>query len=1164
MAGLYTLGNHMSPGASYADRLSLRASVGQWGNPVVNQATANIASLALGAEGLSEARFLTAAPKVIGAAARFGTAQAVIGSSAGGERLSNALQALGVHNEFVDWLSSDPAGEPKAEARFKNGLDASIGGATLDMVFNTAKYAVSLFKGAPDVAAQEAAQKAAEEVIPQGARSTGLRTRTAQTAQVGGQAAPEDVGAGAAADGSKPGTGASQPGNTAGVQGVRFYAKPDGAPDEAYQQVGTGSKEDLDNFLASAEHYSSKATEGAPLDITEETSPEQYGKLGQFTFTPASQDTLAPLMRALADRLPQIDRPMSDEDLMAQSAYTAKQLGMDSNLAEAFVRDIAGSTNKLAVAQVAIRTQWAGMVKQLDSLAQQGRGFFSNLSDDDPQIKDALGKIYGAQTWGGYDNDIGTGLGRALRARQLPTAADYFSKFGSPELDSEGAQLGGDYPLPKNKQELDDWLDLWKSTGDDAGAKRDLLRGKMTVPGSWGYLRNSLANFYTGSLLAGKAIVKGWMMPAFVSTIRTLEKTSGGFLAAMDPRLSAEERQAALLVAKNAPIAHIQSASEMSTAWRFSLQAWRNNGNSVLGGGYSAKDAAQRLGPVTDQMLSAAKQPNSMGYWLGNLINWWPRQIFSLIGMHDEFTKRVAYNGESYVRGLVEASQKGLRGDDAAQYVRDFTSGQYDDSGQQATNPALLNSAARSSLINAPATGPMGDLINKMNSWRNQVPELRYILPVLNVPANGLGEGLRRIPILNYAFKETREDLAGNNGAVAQAEAYGRMLTGAAVLGAGFAWSRSGIVTGAGPAEGKDKLAWEGKAADGSVVHQPFSIKVPGVGWVSYKDYEPLGSVLGIISTVFDSSVHQAEDRGWGHIAMAGIAALAEYFRDKSALQSLSDVLSFGGNPGEAGAQLTRLLGGVESGFVPAFVKYIRNLDDPIARQQPTAFDYVINSLPETSKTLDPMRNVLGEPLHVPNDTWLTNVMPLTIAKTHPDRDDPVVDELDKVYELTGYAAGITNQSELSHAYYDARTVNLEDGRSMYDHWVQGRNGDVDGNGSVRQQLSDLFNSEDYKEATYGSPSSSEDSEGNPSKLRMIANVFRIADTQIKDSLQESSPIADKYLTMTKVKQMSPDILGGKTVDELVKTPSLVKALGIDLSGYYRNEANQAEQDQQQ
>lgn len=43
---------------------------------------------------------------------------------------------------------------------------------------------------------------------------------------------------------------------------------------------------------------------------------------------------------------------------------------------------------------------------------------------------------------------------------------------------------------------------------------------------------------------------------------------------------------------------------------------------------------------------------------------------------------------------------------------------------------------------------------------------------------------------------------------------------------------------------------------------------------------------------------------------------------------------------------------------------------------------------------------------------------------------------------------------------------------------------------------------------------------------------------------------------MTYLKRMSPDLLGGRQVDELVRSPALVKALGIDLGGYYRNQKN--------
>jgi hypothetical protein len=93
----------------------------------------------------------------------------------------------------------------------------------------------------------------------------------------------------------------------------------------------------------------------------------------------------------------------------------------------------------------------------------------------------------------------------------------------------------------------------------------------------------------------------------------------------------------------------------------------------------------------------------------------------------------------------------------------------------------VLREAERTTLTSK--TGEEGGLLRQglqlPQHVRREVPETRYILPVLNVPANTLGEALRRLPIaaipgLNrILFKRTADELAGST-----AQSSRRTLTG--------------------------------------------------------------------------------------------------------------------------------------------------------------------------------------------------------------------------------------------------------------------------------------------------------------------------------------------------------------------------------------------------
>lgn len=1127
----------------------------------LNQATANVAGIALGMAAIPEFEGLAGGFKIAQGAARFGLSAGVISPSGPNqERFSNALTMLGVHTEFTDWLASNPDNQTVLESRFKNAVDSTVGGAAAEMIFNTAKYAWSIARGAPDAAAMEAAQGAAKEMVPPNAQPSEMVTRAVKRGD-GPQVEPTGDGLGTPdkenpakqhvkdqvaeavqEDEANGGVEQDAPaGSQAPPKTTKFFAKASGLPDSAYRQVGEMEKSDLQRFHEQAAAYSGKTAE--ELNVTEDLAPDLHTGIGQFKLsTFQTPDDVAPFMRALLDDAPSIARPMKDTELSAVVSFTAKELGLDNNSAQAFLQGFATEAKPLPIAAGIARTYWAGIVNKLQQNAMQGA---ENLTDAD--LQEHLATLATARQWAAHLVDIKAGLGRGLRAWSLPPTGEYTQLFGKPEAEAAIPKMDALPALPRNLSELQDFYELWKSTGGDRTAMADLLQGTQVIPSSWKYLRNSFPNFYTGSLLAGKAIIKGFLMPGFLGTIRTVEKTLGSSIAALNPLNTPEERRALLATATGAPQAYIAATGQMVSAARYMLVAMRQGGTSVIGGGYSGKDAAQRLGPITEQMIHAAQGEPNWRYSLGNLVNMWPRQVFTLVGGHDEFTKRLAYAGEVQVQAMSDAAKQGLKGDDAQQFVKEALANSIDQTGA-ATDRDMLNRAARTSLIQSHTSGPMSDFITTMDRWRNQIPELRYILPVFDVPANGLGEAIRRIPILSFAFKETRDDLLGTNGAVAQGEAYGRQITGAAVLGTGYSLARTGQLTGPGPDDYRARQIW---LKD----HQPFSFKVPGVGWVSYKDWEPLGGLLGFIANVYDRTVYAADDDTWQEHVTAAVAGTAEYLKDKGALQQLSDVLNFGGDPKASGNVLKRLVGSTAAGFVPAFIKYGRQLADNDERAKPDLGSYILDALPSQSKKLDPLRNIMGEPIHVPHDTLLENTLPITMSPTTPDAEDSVDREISDMYQRTGYAPGVTSQATLLHGYEDARALKLEDGRSLYDHFMDARQDqigeDQDGNpANVRQALKSLFDSDDYKGAVYGSATSTGDVLGEASKLKMVSDVFRQFNKAAKEKVAQDSPTARRYLASAQIKSTSPDIFGGRTLNDIAHGEPLLKALGIDIKDY--------------
>lgn len=1143
--GDYLITQSMGHKADMADILSARSTLGQVGNSTANQATANLAAIGLTAAIAPEMDLAEAGTgwKMLQGAGKFGAASAVVGDPQA-ERFSNALQSLGVDTQFTDWLGAkSPDDTNQMEDRFKSAVDNTIGGLAGEAVFRVAKMAYLGAKGMLTTSAIDDAGNAAKEIIPEAAQPADVQTQT-----VSGRASPSG-------ETTETGAPANAAGGEADSSKITFQVKPKGSSQDSWRSIGEMDKDDYRRFLAEAEKYTGQSPKS--LDVTEANAPELFQGIGQTKIsTLGSPDDVAPYYRALLDGMPKIDRPMSDADLKDQVAKAAVAMGLDRNATMAFVKNFAVEASKLPQAVGIARAGWASLVQAVSHNAARG---VDNLSPE--ELKYALDTVLTSRAYGAHILDIKAGMGRGLRAWQLPAfnAESYFQQFGSEEafksgsgILPEGADAAGMLPpLPRNLKELDNFYKLWAAAGTDDASRANLLQGKNVLPAPGWYVRNALANFYTGSLLAGKAIVKGFVMPAFMGALETMERTAGAGLMAVNPMMDAETRQAAAAIAKATPQAYFQTMGDFAAAFRYSIESLKNGGQSIIGAGYSAFNQngitkVSRLGPVTQEILDAAGKPGDLRYPIGNAINMWPRAVFSLVGGHDELTKRLAYLGRVRMQSLSYGLRNGISGQDLEDFVRGSIQDAVDPSTKAATYSDVLNEAARTTFLNKP-DGAGASTIRFLNQSRNAVPELRYILPVLDVPASGLGEMLRRIPIVSAAFQGTRDDLLGAHGDIAQAQAYGRWMTGATLLGTGLSLSRANILTGGGPDNPADKANWMNNG------YQPYSINIPHIGWVSYKDWEPIGGILGIIGTLNDHTVHYAEDDQIHDKYTGAVAALAEYAKDKSAMKGVADILNFG-DPDSSEATWLHFIKGVTAGEVPAFVHDIRNFTDPNLRDTKSDwYDQFLNAIPGASNKLPPLRNVYGEPIHHPNDgSNLYGLLPMTIASARQEGKDPVTDELDKVYQLTGYAPGVTHPQELSHGTFDPHGMILENGRTMFDQFAANR---MEANPILDDQntkgaLAALFHTDEYKEAKYGSPAKAADYMGDASKLAMIRNVFDAANTYSKVKLAQDSPIAKRYLAVGDAKADSPDLLRTYKADDLAQNPSILKALGIDIEDY--------------
>jgi hypothetical protein len=916
-------------------------------------------------------------------------------------------------------------------------------------------------------------------------------------------------------------------------------AEATGAPKDASVSADAPLDPGVEAVAADAQKWASKidAEGGRAADPVN----FRLGNLGDVSST-------AGLLRSVVDRIaPEAPRP--DAEVMATASRLAFEMGETPEVLHAVGQQLGNAAEGMA----ALRTVWSSASQEINDLHFAGVDW---ASADESLLATAGEAIRNLSTVSSVVQSAKAGLGRGLRVLQLPDAESYLKV-----LSENAGKAGSDVapreikPLPETREEVRDWFDLWGMTGGDPSKQAKFLQGQLTVPAAGKYLRTSFANNFTANILSGTGtVLLNIAGPTAISLVRNVERMAGAVEMAVNPFVSAADRAAARATAKATPIAYLQTLGDIGDVFKQGLAAAGRN-KTIIGGGGQTFDSQATYGPITQNLLDAANVSPDWRYSLGNLVNVFPKAFARVNNGLDEMAKRMAYQGEFRVRAYQEAFAQGQDLPTAMASVREKMLGAYDAVGH-AADQELLGAAERTTLTGV--VGEEGSVTRKVASTiaavRRDVPEARYILPVFNVPANALGETLRRSPLAfiphlneNLGFARTAEELAGDHGPVAQADAHGRFMLGASALMGGMMMNRMGILTGSGPTDRTDRAIW-------LQTHQPYSIRI-GDEWVSYNKLDILGGLLSIPATISDSTVNRPADEGVMHMMYAGMGAMAQWFSDRASLRTFSSLLSLGQSPAtgvEAWAH--NFFSGLAVGSIPMgggsaiITRNAVNATDATARMRNSWLDYMKAATPGLSRSLDPVRNVLGEPMNRSADTYAEAFLPVTFAPATTWQTDPVMDELARVYDVSGYGAG-TDASNWGGGFFNPKTSYLEDGHSLFDHAMQARQHiKLDGM-TLRDSLHELTTSAEYINAP-DSRRASKDTDMEGTKELMLQQVFNRYNSAIKSNLAEASPMADKLLTAAAVKAHATMDMDSVSVDDLVGNPDLYRAHGVDAQRY--------------
>ena len=1063
-----------------------------------------------------------------------GAAQGMIGDfmafDGNEERLSNLIESVPeLRNPVTAFLAADEE-SPELAGRLKNTLEGLGVGSAFEGLLAVLRGTKALRRG--DRAGVEAASDDLEAALGRGEDEGSVPPTKADDLELPREAAAEKPkrrwGWGSKSQPAK-GTVQAQPPQPEIPPVV--MSREDASAFIEEVKVNRESEVDLDIKLA--------GSTGAERDLAKAHGNWHLSAFGNV-------ENLDATMRAVVARS-DAKVVRSDADLQRLAQQAADELSMKPEEVLAAGYQLAGVAGDIDLAVQTMRTLWKRTAESVDGYV--GRDM---RTATDEEFANVVRTIHNSMVMGNYMGQVKSAMGRGLRVFQLPDADAYarLVKDGDPE----GVLKAGDRgmkPLPVTREDANDWLEVWGLARANGTNPADLLN---SLPGQFKYFRNSLANIFTANILSGpRTIALNVIGPSVIGALRSIEKVAGSYPASIVESLKGNTARAAQLrsTASSSVTAYVQTMGDVEAALRYGVQAMQQ-GRLVIGGRGSVADTTQQFGPLTERLLRAAGRQPGPGYWAGNLINLWPRAFAHLNNGLDEFSKRLAYLGEVRAVALVDGAQQGLSGDALARYVKDKLASSTDEVGA-ASDAAMLEAAERTTLTGTP--GSANSFVRKganlVNTLRREFPESRFIIPIFNVPANALGETLRRVPVLNVAFKDAREELMGMRGAVAQAEAYGRTLMGGALLWWGFGLARSGNLTGAGPTDPADRKAWLGESAEGGVRHRPWSIRI-GDNWFSYEKVDVLGSLLGIVASTYDTTVYQRQDQSTGDQMLAAVSGLAEFTRDRAALQTISDLLAFGSRGQNTEAQVERFFGNMAGRLViPNFVTQLgRQTGDPYQRVMTTWTDHILNMIPQASRQLAPQRNVFGEPILHPYDSLAETILPITYSPISAYEEAPELDELERLYTATGSALGVPTPQSITGGHFDAREFLLENGQPLFDAIVQKRmTVEVDGY-TLKQALADLFSSSDYQDGVDADASNKETIDGLISRGWLVSQVFQAYQREAVRAVAEESPRAARALAVAKLKRVGGGGVAGYSADDLITKNGLLEALGIDILAY--------------
>jgi hypothetical protein len=288
-------------------------------------------------------------------------------------------------------------------------------------------------------------------------------------------------------------------------------------------------------------------------------------------------------------------------------------------------------------------------------------------------------------------------------------------------------------------------------------------------------------------------------------------------------------------------------------------------------------------------------------------------------------------------------------------------------------------------------------------------------------------------------------------------EAIGRVAVGMSISAAFFAVAAKGGITGRGPS---DKEQRDIMLASG---WRPYSLKV-GDSYIEYRRLDPFATILGTVADLVTLGQYAPEtDQSMIEDAFnALIISFANNTTNKTYMTGLKNLTSLISDPSE---EFPKIWPRFAKSFIPTGpaegVQFLAGDHDPIMRETRSWTQSMMEkSIPYYGQSLDPVRNVLGEPVHRIKSAGydsLGEIMNMFIPVAYGEVSDDLVRN-----ELAELEHSFTPPST-QQAGVELRDFKNDKGQSSYDRMLEIRKDKEIGGRTLRRALRELIRSDEYQ-----------------------------------------------------------------------------------------------------